>query len=108
MFNHLLWVQEPLVLEPAWYAEHIWKGRKPEALVSKEAQAGTEVASSSTSSASPRVDQEVILDNVPGKIILNQLASGTGKAAYIEMCWSGIRFLFSRVEYLFSGPIARP
>jgi hypothetical protein len=32
--------------------------------------------------ASPKVDQEIILDNVPGKIILNQLASGTGKAAF--------------------------
>jgi hypothetical protein len=32
--------------------------------------------------ASPKVDQEIILVNVPGKIILNQLASGTGKAAF--------------------------
>lgn len=65
--------KEQLTIEPAWYAEHIWKGEKPAEMLSKEVKAGGgEVVS-------PKMEQEVILDNVTGRIILNQLASGTGR-----------------------------
>jgi len=67
--------KEPLTIEPAWYAEHIWKGEKPSFLCQEANKSSSEVL------VSPKVDPEqLILDDVPGKIILNQLASGTGKA----------------------------
>jgi hypothetical protein len=70
--------QEPITIEPAWYAEHIWKGEKPEFL-SKGAN-----QKSSDALVSPKVEQDqLVLDNVSGRIILNQLASGTGKAVLI-------------------------
>ncbi len=67
--------QEPITIEPAWYAEHIWKGEKPEFLSKGPNQ------NNSDALVSPKVEQDqLLLDNVSGRIILNQLASGTGKA----------------------------
>ena len=64
-----------ITLTPAWFGSCVWKGVKP-------AEAGRTAAETR--------DQDLIIDNVPGKIVLNQLASGTGQFT---------SFLFSRYIY---------
>ncbi len=64
-------IQESMTIEPTWYAEIVWKGDKPDSLLQEGQVPGIE--------ASPKLDQEVVIEGVSGKIILNQLASGTGQ-----------------------------
>ena len=53
-----------VTISPGWLANQVWKGEKP--IESGRIQAETK-------------EQEIIIDNVPGKIIFNQMSTGTGE-----------------------------
>ena len=53
-----------MTISPGWLANQVWKGEKP--IESGRIQAETK-------------EQEIIIDNVPGKIIFNQMSTGTGE-----------------------------
>ena len=59
--------EEELTLTPAWFGNCVWIGAKPEENVAE-----------TTTQLEVR-PQDLIIDNVPGRIILNQLSSGTGE-----------------------------
>jgi len=64
---------EELEMTPRWYSNYIWKGERPS---NQSRMSGPEA---SENAAVSKGEQEIIIDNVPGRIIVNALASGTGR-----------------------------
>ena len=63
-----------VTIVPRWISDQIWKGEKPPEL-------GRRIPTE------PK-EQEIIIDNVPGKIVFNQMKSGTGRTDIILLSYS--------------------
>jgi len=63
---------EDVTISPRWFGTCVWKGSPPPSVIQPKEEAVNKPAPAS---------QEVIIDNVPGKIILNQLGTGSARGA---------------------------
>jgi len=62
-------------LTPTWYSSYAWKGAAPQ-LSQTQDNLNEDMLDSEAGSGTSK---DLIIDNVPGRIIVNQLATGTGR-----------------------------
>ena len=69
---------EDITLTPRWYCSRVWRGPAPATLQQKQSMDGVQ-----NSGAAHKYDgKQIQIDDVQGRIIVNQLRTGTGNLFY--------------------------
>ena len=80
---------EEITLTPSWFGSIVWKGSRPEEVGSKAPREARQ--------------QDIVIDNVPGTIILNQLGSASGRYLHTSCTGLIVRRLEENLVFILSA-----